>query len=321
MVWSPAKISEPVITQIPGGINMAVLKRLWVAMLTRDTEDSGTEDRIVLIVNEDGVEKLHHTFPNTPQDDQDRGQPNLYEIDVKGRNIRSENLTNSSIRMGIRGSDFWHPEHVLVWGEDSSSGAVIPLALEVDIDKGISTDSNEGNLSFPLRRIGLSRPSEEVIQLIACLITADVEDAGTDDAVDFKLTFAGGKRERSLEFSNLGRGQASFSENNLSFAGEPQPTKTNLESVVLRINGAVDNPGSLGQDAWLPSSFFLFASSQTFGGLMRSIIPLVYIPRWELGALSVDPSEGQTSIELPLFPTPNLPPNFNLDINVRFSQS
>lgn len=93
---------------------MGVLQRLWVAMLTQNTDDAGTNDPIVLIINEDGVDKLHHTFLDTSQDDQDQGQANLYEINVEGRNIRSENLTNSSIRMAIRGSNLWRPQHILV---------------------------------------------------------------------------------------------------------------------------------------------------------------------------------------------------------------
>src|SRR2546423_481726 len=133
---------------------MGVLSRLWVAMRTQDTDDAGTDDKIVLIINDDGVDKLQYTFPDTSQDDQERGQANLYEIDVEGSDIRSESLTNSSVRLAIRGSDFWHPQHVLVWGQEANGGQVVPLAAEWDIEEGISTDPSEGNLSFPLRRIG-----------------------------------------------------------------------------------------------------------------------------------------------------------------------
>src|SRR5215218_7955610 len=56
------------------------LRRLWVAMLTRNDEDSGTDSQIALTVREDGADRLYHLFPDTSQNDQERGQPNLYEV-------------------------------------------------------------------------------------------------------------------------------------------------------------------------------------------------------------------------------------------------
>src|SRR2546423_1702555 len=116
---------------------MAVLSRLWFAMRTRDIEDAGTDDRIQLIIKEDGVEKLNFTFPDTSQDDQERGKANLYRLGPIA--LRSENLTDSSIKVAIKGKDFWFPEHVLIWGEEADK-RVVPLAAEWDIEAGISTD-------------------------------------------------------------------------------------------------------------------------------------------------------------------------------------
>jgi hypothetical protein len=281
---------------------MALLKRLWVSMLTQDTGGSGTEDRIVLIINENGVDKLHHTFPNTSQLDQDQGQADLYEINVKASNIRSENLTNSSIRMAIRGSDFWHPQHVVVWAE-TTSGAVIPLALERNIRKGVSTDSSEGHISFPLRLIGLLRTDATIRQLLVMMTTADASNAGTNSEIELELTF-GGDKIRWLQImpgdtpqEDLERGQANFYlPNPLSFEGEPQPRRNNLDSVVLRIFG---NP-----DPWLPSSFFLFAFEQSLvkedEPRPRFMMPLVHIPKWEFGPLSRFTNDGKPSVVLPL---------------------
>ena len=298
---------------------MGLLSRLWVAMRTQTKADSGTESSIVLIINQGGVDKLHHTFPDTPQDDQDTGQSNVYEIDLKGRDIRTENFTNSSIRMGIRGSDFWLPEHVVVWGQEASGGQIVPLAAEFVIEKGISTDASEGNLSFPIRRIGLPTLSPLVAtidtkarikQILVVLTTADVSDAGTPNNIDLKITFAGGREWiQALVGGGLDRGQAVFYLPTTVQFLDPEPRRNNLESIVLRI----DN-----DDAWVPASFFLFGFTHqfaepfpglSFGPRPDSIMPLVHIPKWNLGALSKDRKEGKDSVPLPLLPAPNISSN------------
>jgi hypothetical protein len=57
-------------------------------MVTRNTEDAGTDSRIALII---GGRQLN--FPeDTPQEDQERGKANLHEFGVAGDNIVPENL-------------------------------------------------------------------------------------------------------------------------------------------------------------------------------------------------------------------------------------
>jgi hypothetical protein len=56
------------------------LRRLWVGMLTRNEEDAGTDSQIALTVMEDSADRLYHLSPDTSQNDQERGQPNLYEV-------------------------------------------------------------------------------------------------------------------------------------------------------------------------------------------------------------------------------------------------
>jgi hypothetical protein len=297
---------------------MGVLSRLWVAMRTQDKTDAGTDDPVVLIINENGVDKLHHTFPDTPQD-QAKGQANLYDIDLKGRDIRSGNLSNSSIRMAIRGSDFWHPQHVLVWAQEADGGQVIPLAAEWDIKKGISTDASEGNLSFPLRRIGFPTSSPvtgvpdtnaRIRQILVVLTTADVSEAGTDNEIDLEITFGGGTKWNQLAVpeKSLKQGKAFFLLPTTVQFPPPGavPRRNNLDSVVLRISN---------DDSWLPSSFFLFGFQHTFaeplpgvspGPPPDSIMPLIHIPNWKFGPLSTDRNEGKESVPLPLLPPPQI---------------
>src|SRR3954470_6492788 len=112
------------------------LTRLWTGMRTWATKDAETDSRIVLIINDNGRDDLlHHTFPeDTPQDDQERGRSNLYEVaDVGPMNIDPGNLNPSSIRVGIRGDDAWAVEDFFVFGEEN--GSPIPLALAKKITK------------------------------------------------------------------------------------------------------------------------------------------------------------------------------------------
>jgi len=46
---------------------MGILSRVWVAMRTQNIEDAGTEDSLVLIINDDGLDKLHHILRITPK--------------------------------------------------------------------------------------------------------------------------------------------------------------------------------------------------------------------------------------------------------------
>jgi hypothetical protein len=300
---------------------MAVLSRLWFAMRTRNIEDAGTDDRIQLIIKEDGVEKLIFTVHDSSQDDQERGKANLYQIGSIV--LRPENLTDSSFNVAIKGKDFWFPEHVLIWAEADKQ--VVPLAAEWDIEAGISTDPNEGRSSFPVRRIGyptstiIQAPDSQarIRQLLVILTTANVEDAGTPDDVVIKITLSGGRKQnpihiRTSSMKELKRGQAFFSLPSTEvpvLPGTTVPRWNNLESVDLEIEG---------DEAWLPGSFSLFGFTGPYGDpdpqgtpkgpRPRSIMPLIHIPKWNLGKLSKDRDEGKPSVSLPLLPIPTFQP-------------
>jgi hypothetical protein len=300
---------------------MGYLSRIWFAMRTRNIKDAQTDDRIKLIINEDGVEKLNFTFPDTAQEDQERGKANVYKVEgIEGLGIRSENLTNESIQVAIKGKNFWYPEHVLIWGEEVN-GRVVPLAAEWDIAAGISTDPNEGNPSFPVRRIiypikpVTQFPDKEarIAQLLIVLTTADVKYAETDRKVYLEIIFGGGRHLnavdiKTLRMNKLERAQGFFS---LPLSWFPQispplPRWNNLESVTLTIDGG---------EAWLPGSFSLFGFVKPYvdphpdsppqDPKPTSIMPLVHIPNWNFGRLSTDPGDhGVPSVSLPLLPLP-----------------
>lgn len=289
---------------------MGVLRRIWLAMKTQDIDDAGTDDTIVLTINDDGVDKLNYNLPKDP----DTGRANVYEINVEGLDIRSERLTNSSFRLGIRGDDLWHPRNVLIWGE-IDSGEVVSLAAEWFIEAGISTDSSEGNLSFPLRRIGfptinpvvgIPDTKARINQLLVIMTTADVDDADTDDSVELQIFGPGGGAEWIQPFGTPGEGQSAFSFlRTIHFPPPFEARRNNLESATLRIKG---------DDMWLPGSFFLFAFTHQVeddpwpgiepGPRPTAIMPLIHIPNWNLGRMSTDSSEGVESVVLPFLPLP-----------------
>ena len=100
---------------------MSHLRRLWAGMLTRNIEDAGTDSRIALT-----VEGTQLTFPDTAQEDQERGRANLYKVEVQNHNIIPENLNNSSIRAVILGSDGWRLSISLFGVSDSLVGPLPP---------------------------------------------------------------------------------------------------------------------------------------------------------------------------------------------------
>jgi hypothetical protein len=56
---------------------------------------------------------------------------------------------------------------------------------------------------------------------------------------------------------------------------------------------------TLGEDAWLPESFFLFGLDVDQGRPTRMIL-LVHIPKWTFGDLTGDKSEGSEFVNLPV---------------------
>lgn len=283
---------------------MAHLDRLWVGMLTRNNNNAGTNSRIALIINETGNafgDNLHHTFQDSPQDDQEQGEANLYELGssiVRGAGIEPDNLDNASIRIGIRGDDMWRPRNIFVWGRRLRDQRIFPLCIETAISTRLSTDTGEGNLSLPLRLVDVGGPEMTINRLLVVLTTANVKHAGTNDDVELQVTAAGGGLVADFTIpggstsdtpqDDLQRAQA-----NWHFIPVLGAFSRNTTSTV-RLTIA-------GKNAWLPGSFFLFGLDDA-SGRPNSIVPLVAVEDWNLGWLSRDPSEGATFANLPLEP-------------------
>ena len=294
---------------------MSDLKTVWFGMLTDDSDDSGTDSPIVLIINVRGgmLDVLHRTFPDTRQSDQEQGQANLYEITEDdfepqafvGSTVDPQDLNASSIRIGIRGNDLWRPKSVFIWGEQKD-GLVVPLALDTELRSGIviagqlanidlSTDASEGKLSFAPSRVQLGTATTVIRRLLMLVMTADVDDAGTDDDIALQITTIDGRLVVDHVFPDTSQADLERAQANLYYVPVMTPfsrTELNADSIRLSIKG---------NDAWLPNRLFLFGLSEDETGQPPEFaVPLVHLPAWPLGTLSTDEEEGQGSVTLPL---------------------
>lgn len=289
---------------------MPRINTLWIGMRTAVGSDAGTDDSIVLIINEGGetVDAVHFTLPDTAQDDQEEGQVNLYQIDLRdetpreGRTFLTEKLNDSSVRVGIRGDDAWSPGSCFVWGR-STEGTIIPLALNV-VKEGfksgenptmsLSTDRDEGRISFCVKRVQSGDAFTGNRRLILLLTTADRNNAGTDDTITLKITNTLGDVVVDHTFTDTPQRDLERAQANFYYVDVPGVViRSNLsdKSIVLSING---------KDAWLPASVFLFGLDGREGETVRIVTPLVHMTEWPFGFLSTDPEEGRPQVELPL---------------------
>ena len=132
--------------------SMAAIDDVWLAALTKDEDDAGSKNRFNLTVNIDGGDVFRHDFllgwnlPGQGGTGLRDGQAGLEEAKPPAP-FDSDKLTNSSVRLGLRGDDAWAPKHVMVIGRaqpDFTPGRFLALAMETDIERWLSADSDEG---------------------------------------------------------------------------------------------------------------------------------------------------------------------------------
>lgn len=291
------------------------LNRLWTALLTRERVDAETDSSINLTVNTNGVERLNQTFPDTEQSDQERGIANLYDLSVSNKGILTEQLTNSSIRLGINGDDAWRPLHAFIFGEGLNfAGApeTLALALETNIATQLSTNSHEGPSSMPLRLVGHGNANQTVRRLFILMRSPDSEKKeGDGPNVSLHQTFTDGPLQ--IQIVSQGRvvvlfdirdtPQEDLEAEEANFYTMPVMvpfTRAQLdsESITMRI---------LGMDDYQPLSVFIFGAD-TASGRPTSLVPLVSIPNWKsagLGTIDYDPTNGTGQVTLPLAALPS----------------
>jgi len=271
---------------------MSHIENLYLGMLTKNYEHIGPDSPIVLIVDENGKDMLHLNITDTPQSDFKNGAANLYHINVKNKNIERGMLNNSSVRVGIRGVDHWSPEHIVIWGDHNNEKEIIPVAMETNLKTRLSTDSKEGALSIPVMLVNKGTDSTMINRILIMIRTSEAPVDGTNSRIELQIAT---RSKQVLNFECLTSSQLEqeryracmyFVKCQEAFA------KRDLfgKSFTLTISG---------NDKWLPKSFFIFGIDTVVGNPTK-LVPLVYVPIWNLGWMSTNKTEGKSMIELPV---------------------
>jgi hypothetical protein len=276
---------------------MAAIDDVWLAALTKDEDDAGSGNRFNLTVNIDGIDVFVHDFllgwnlPNQGSPGLRDGQTGL-EAGAPPAPFESANLTNSSVRLGLRGDDAWAPRHVLVIGRtqpDFTPGRIVALAMETDIERWLSADSDEGRLTMPVRRVGAGTADTIIRRVLLLLYTDRGSDVDTDSDIRLQIAASGQLMLDQKITHDLNKVRAHW-----HFLEVEQPfTRADVAS-----KGAIQL-SILGTDAWLPMTVFVFGLD-TDEGRPNEVVTLSAVPTWHLGWLSTDSSEGASSVTLPI---------------------
>jgi hypothetical protein len=279
---------------------VATFDHLFMAALTRNDDDAGTSSRLNLTVNVDGEDIVDGdmggdvwpvNFPHLGSGEAGIGGLTL------STPFNSNDLTNSSIRLGIRGDNAWGPQHVLLFGVNFAGGPSIALAMETDLPLWLSTDPSDGggaHLTMPLRLVSPGGSNTLIRRVLMLVETQDLTPgAGTDSPIQLEI-IAGGNPVLRGEIDDTTQTDL---EGNVS---NWYPFKANVPFT----RGDVLSNGRItlsikGKDAWLPGQLFLFGLD-TLTGRPNEVVNLVSMIGWNLGWLSEEPGEGAPSQDLPV---------------------
>jgi hypothetical protein len=276
---------------------MAAIDDVWLAALTKDEDDAGSRNRFNLTINIDGGDVFRHDFllgwnlPGQGSTGLRDGQAGMEEAHPPAP-FDSDKLTNSSVRVGLRGDDAWAPKHVMVIGRaqpDFTPGRILALAMETDIERWLSADSDEGPLTMPVRRVGAGTSSTVIRRVLLLVYTDRASDVDTESDIKLQIAASGQlmlDQKLTHDFNRV-RAYWHFLEVERPF------TRADVAS-----KGAI-HLSILGTDAWLPMTVFVFGLD-TEEGRPGEVVTLSAIPKWDLGWLSTDSSEGAASVPLPI---------------------
>ncbi|MGI8843328.1 MAG: hypothetical protein ACR2HZ_06495 [Gemmatimonadaceae bacterium] len=266
---------------------MPFIRNLWLATLTSNLSDSGTDDELVVIVNQNGLDVVHRDLGFG---DVATGGGKLYRHDISEDQVLPQNYY---MRIGTRGDDAWRPRMIAAWCERFTNGNIVPLGYDESIDTILSTDSSEGRISLPVRQIGAGMIRTGINRVM--LVTGtNVGDSATDSPIHVRVT-AGQGVVVDHTIPDTSQDDLEGAEGNvyylpvLSTFTRSQLTDTSIE---LSIEG---------DDAWLPIVVVMFGLD-TASGQPNTIVPLVHATPWPFGVLSKAPDEGVESVALPLAP-------------------
>lgn len=280
---------------------MSTIDTLWLAHLNRNTEDAGSDSTINLTINVDGEDVLDRDFGSNVGD----GEAYINGGSQLATPFDTTALTDSSVRIGIRGDDAWSPGDIMLFGHSAAefnSGVAVPIALETGLTEFLSTDPSEGPLTVPLRRVDPGT-SSTIIRRVLLLVHTQWEgggwfpggDTGTDSAIQLEV-FAGANlvlREEIVDTSqsDLERGTSNWYV---------------MDTLVPFTRGEVQAGGRivlsiLGSDKWKPQVLFVFGLD-TATGRPNQVVSLASLPVWGPRGMSTDTDEGDPSVDLTVTP-------------------
>jgi hypothetical protein len=265
------------------------IDKLWLATLTSNTSDAGSEDVLNVTINIDGKDVVDENFFQGRA----RGQGSLDEAEHTV-DFDSAALANTSIRLGTRGGNKWRPQHIMLLGHDSFDGfRTSPFAMVTDNNAWLSTDRDEGHLSMPIPfLVSRGNHTTPLIRRLLLLVSTNLApafDGLTNDNI--RIQIFGHSDPEQLIFDELipKGGPQRYLRDNWHFFDVSIPfTRGVLNSIRLSTDG---------NDKWLPYYFFLFGLD-TATGTPTEVVPLVDIApgKWNEGFLSTDPAEGKTTV-------------------------
>lgn len=276
---------------------MAAIDDVWLAALTKDEDDAGSNDRFNLSVNVDGTDVLRHdlllgwNLPGQGPSGLRDGQAGLQEAEPQIP-FAADKLTNSSVRVGLRGDDAWGPKHLLLIGREEAGftpGRFLALAMETEIERWLSADSDEGRLTMPVRRVGSGTSTTLIRRVLFLVYTDRASDVDTESHVTLQIAASGQLMVDQKITHDFHRVRAYW---------HYLPVERAFTRADIASKGAI-HLGILGTDAWLPMTVFLFGLD-TEEGRPNEVVTLSAIPKWGLGWLSTDPAEGASSVALPI---------------------
>lgn len=276
---------------------MAAIDDVWLAALTKDEDDAGSDNRFNLIANVDGKDVFRHDFllgwtlPGQGPAGLRDGHAGLEQATPPAP-FDSDKLTNSSVRLGLRGDDAWGPKHVLVIGRgqpDFTPGRFIALAMETEIARWLSADSDEGRLTMPVRRVGAGTSSTVIRRVLLLVYTDRPSDVDTESDIKLQIAASGRLMLDQKITHDFKRVRAYW---------HYLPVERPFTRADILSKGAI-HLSILGTDAWLPMTVFVFGLD-TEEGRPNEVVTLSAIPKWDLGWLSTDTSEGLASVPLPI---------------------
>lgn len=114
------------------GINMAVLKRIFVIHTTSDETNANTDASFDLIASKPGTDFVE-AFKDLPHDERERDRTDEYIFNVEGKNIDSE---TTELTIVMRNTDNgWLPRTMWALGETERNEIVV-LGAHPQWEKG-----------------------------------------------------------------------------------------------------------------------------------------------------------------------------------------